>query len=219
MKAIEIKYAGLHFRSKTEAKWALFMDMIGCKYIYEPEGYDLGDSVFYCPDFYLPDIDTFLEIKPIIGGIPSHTKKLAEQSRKRVITMHGSPRLDDDDMGICEELGLPDYDEGGYVAQDECGKDHGYAFCICPLCALVGIEFRGRGERLKCGCTAKDPLRRHKYCHTNELEIAVATCYAAFKWGKNHSNEWAKAQSLPMPRSAFFAIDKMIDQTTNRTEP
>lgn len=104
MKAIEVKYDGHTFRSKTEAKWAMFMDIIGCKYIYEPEGYDLGNGVFYCPDFYLPDIETFLEIKPITGGHPSPTVELAVQSRKRVVTFMGEPPIYDecDDGSLCQ---------------------------------------------------------------------------------------------------------------------
>jgi len=64
MKAIETVYNGYRFRSRLEARWAVFFDTLGIKYQYEFEGYDL-DGVWYLPDFYLPDFDTIAEVKPI----------------------------------------------------------------------------------------------------------------------------------------------------------
>lgn len=51
MKAIETFYNGYRFRSRLEARWAVFFDALGVKYEYEPEGFDLGDGDFYLPDF------------------------------------------------------------------------------------------------------------------------------------------------------------------------
>lgn len=62
MKAIETVYAGYRFRSRLEARWAVFFDTLGISYRYEFEGYDL-DGVWYLPDFYLPQYDCFIEIK------------------------------------------------------------------------------------------------------------------------------------------------------------
>jgi hypothetical protein len=84
IKAIETKYNGYHFRSRLEARWAVFFDALGVKYEYEPEGYDLTETynsfndgkeipkdhqltpkeLWYLPDFYLPDYKCFIEIKP-----------------------------------------------------------------------------------------------------------------------------------------------------------
>lgn len=38
IKPIETKYNGFRFRSRLEARWASFFDMIGLKYEYEVEG-------------------------------------------------------------------------------------------------------------------------------------------------------------------------------------
>jgi hypothetical protein len=47
----------------------MFFDSVGIKWVYEPEGYDL-DGEWYIPDFYLPDSDSFLEIKgPAMGNM------------------------------------------------------------------------------------------------------------------------------------------------------
>lgn len=56
IKAIETEYNGYKFRSRLEARWAVFFDAAGIKYEYEPEGFDLGDGVYYLPDFLLHDI-------------------------------------------------------------------------------------------------------------------------------------------------------------------
>lgn len=63
MKAIETKYKGYRFRSRLEARWAVFFDALGLKWEYEPEGYDLGDQGWYLPDFYLPEFNCWIEIK------------------------------------------------------------------------------------------------------------------------------------------------------------
>lgn len=64
MKAIETKYKGYKFRSRLEARWAVFFDALGIKWEYEPEGYQFEDGTMYLPDFYLPDLKTYVEIKP-----------------------------------------------------------------------------------------------------------------------------------------------------------
>ena len=53
IKAIETIYNGYKFRSRLEARWAVFFDNAVIEYEYEPEGFDLG-GVWYLPDFYLP---------------------------------------------------------------------------------------------------------------------------------------------------------------------
>lgn len=51
MKPIETIYNGYRFRSRLEARWAVFFDALGVEYEYEPEGFDLGDGMYYLPDF------------------------------------------------------------------------------------------------------------------------------------------------------------------------
>jgi len=62
IKPIETQYNGYRFRSRLEARWAIFFDMIGLKYEYEMEGYDM-QGIRYLPDFYIPYFDRWLEIK------------------------------------------------------------------------------------------------------------------------------------------------------------
>ena len=63
IKPIETIYKGYRFRSRLEARWAVFFDALGVEYEYEPEGYEFDDGTRYLPDFYLKDIQMFVEIK------------------------------------------------------------------------------------------------------------------------------------------------------------
>lgn len=53
VKAIETIYRGYRFRSRLEARWAIFFDAMGEPWEYEKEGFDLK-GVRYLPDFWLP---------------------------------------------------------------------------------------------------------------------------------------------------------------------
>ena len=63
-KAIDTIYKGYKFRSRLEARWALFFDEMEIKYEYEKEGFDLGTVGWYLPDFWLPEFQIWVEIKP-----------------------------------------------------------------------------------------------------------------------------------------------------------
>lgn len=63
IKAIQTEYNGFKFRSRLEARWAVFFDSAKIKYEYEPEGYQCADGKRYLPDFYLPDFDLYVEVK------------------------------------------------------------------------------------------------------------------------------------------------------------
>jgi len=73
---IETEYAGCRFRSRLEARWAVFFDHLSIAWQYEPQGFvidvpvdglpdgDLADyQVRYLPDFLLPDCGTWIEVK------------------------------------------------------------------------------------------------------------------------------------------------------------
>ena len=51
IKPIETQYNGLRFRSRLEARWAVFFDTLGVEYEYEPEGFELPSGARYLPDF------------------------------------------------------------------------------------------------------------------------------------------------------------------------
>lgn len=73
IRPIETRYAGCRFRSRLEARWAVFFDTLGVRWEYEPEGFvvsmaedengEILSSRAYLPDFWLPDLETYVEVK------------------------------------------------------------------------------------------------------------------------------------------------------------
>jgi len=62
LKAIETHYKGYRFRSRLEARWAVFFDALNVVWEYEREGFEL-ESGRYLPDFWLPASEAWVEIK------------------------------------------------------------------------------------------------------------------------------------------------------------
>ena len=67
IKPIETVYNGYRFRSRLEARWAVFFDSHGIPYIPEPEGLNIN-GICYLPDFYLPDCKQFFEVKGVMDS-------------------------------------------------------------------------------------------------------------------------------------------------------
>lgn len=66
IKPIETIYNGYRFRSRLEARWAVFFDAMGIKYEYEHEGYEIkfeDAPIRYLPDFWLPEWGLHAEVK------------------------------------------------------------------------------------------------------------------------------------------------------------
>ena len=63
IKPIETVYNGYRFRSRLEARWAVFFDTAGIQYEYEHEGFELENGTRYLPDFYFPSYDWYAEVK------------------------------------------------------------------------------------------------------------------------------------------------------------
>lgn len=64
IKSINTHYDGHYFRSRLEARWAAFFVKAGIQYTYEPEGVVLPNGECYLPDFYLPLLNCYAEVKP-----------------------------------------------------------------------------------------------------------------------------------------------------------
>ncbi len=64
LKPIETHYKGYRFRSRLEARWAVFFDALGIKWEYEKEGFCLDGVGYYLPDFWLSHLGVWAEVKP-----------------------------------------------------------------------------------------------------------------------------------------------------------
>lgn len=76
LKAIETRYQGCLFRSRLEARWAVFFDALDIPWEYEKEGYDLGEAGWYLPDFWLPQQQCFFEAKGSVADFSTKLKAL-----------------------------------------------------------------------------------------------------------------------------------------------
>ena len=153
IKAIQTYYKGYHFRSRLEARWAVFFDKAGVKYEYEPEGFDLGAEGWYLPDFWLPELKMWAEIKPDEVDDAAHRKiwalVLMTQQKATILSgdpyesVNASPSWDSPYEWALTVPLAPDHPAGKPV-----GEDYGYNFCVCPICDSVGFEYMGRGGRV-----------------------------------------------------------------------
>lgn len=79
IKAIETHYKGFRFRSRLEARWAVFFDVLGVPWRYELDGFELagvGKTERYLPDFFVGFMGaghTWFEIKPYIFDNKGYT--------------------------------------------------------------------------------------------------------------------------------------------------
>jgi hypothetical protein len=92
IKPIETVYKGYRFRSRTEARWAIFFDWREVAWEYEREGYDLGGT-YYLPDFWLSTINMWAEVKPD-EFTPEERRKcelLCCHTGKPVLLLSGQP--------------------------------------------------------------------------------------------------------------------------------
>lgn len=95
MKAIETRYKGYNFRSRLEARWAVYFDELRVDWEYEKEGFELP-SGRYLPDFYFPWMSVWAEVKPDRELTREENIKLYEFSTQpgvRMILLSGPPEL------------------------------------------------------------------------------------------------------------------------------
>jgi hypothetical protein len=173
IKAIETRYKGCNFRSRLEARWAVFFDTLGIEWQYEPQGFELVPYVgdpdnpwdssepshlgYYLPDFLLPTVGsngTWFEVKgrgPDYDG-GNKAQRLSALTKQRVFVAWGDMPAMVDDYGY-----MPGQGSAGFTRDIELngGEDYNYAWCICPACGRPGIAYEGRGDRV-CGIEAVD---------------------------------------------------------------
>lgn len=87
------RYGGVTYRSRTEARWAIFFDALGVRADYEFEGFDLGRGG-YLPDFWLPAQSVFLEVKPAAPSEEERAKcaEVARVTQYDMLLAEGPPR-------------------------------------------------------------------------------------------------------------------------------
>lgn len=155
--SLRTEYRGTIYRSRLEARWAVFLDALDVPHLYEPEAFDLGDGTAYLCDFKLPASRIWIEIKPTLPS-PEEIEKcrwLAQIVPDDVRLLYGEVGWWKwHNFGIGAQAGgigiyvekRPDGERIADVDQSAI-----YCPCICPTCGLFGVEFEGRADRLRCG--------------------------------------------------------------------
>lgn len=158
IKPIETYYNGYRFRSRLEARWAVFFDYLNIKYQYEPEGFKLHDGTYYLPDFYLDDFDLYVEIKPFDRSVVHHVGDNNKWERKC------ANFRDSTDRAILLCYGAPADDLYKYLfAFDTCDSSAGTSeydalftvysgrivLCTCPTRTDRDVYTRGFSSGLK----------------------------------------------------------------------
>jgi hypothetical protein len=92
---IPTRYAGYHFRSRLEARWAVFFDTLRISWEYEPEGFQTSLG-WYLPDFHIrvPD-DSYpywFEVKPEGAPDDARHRALCVETATPFIVARGLPR-------------------------------------------------------------------------------------------------------------------------------
>lgn len=80
LRAIETSYNNYRFRSRLEARWAVFFDVLSIEYWYEYQGFQLRRGLKYLPDFWLPQVNMWGEVKAK-ALTPEETEKCQELAR------------------------------------------------------------------------------------------------------------------------------------------
>ena len=133
------------YRSRLEARWAVFFRAAGIEALYETEGFDLP-SDYYLPDFYLVDLGAWFELK---GQSPNQredilARELAVATNRAVYLRVGSPstRLVGNASMITAYRPTP---SGPLSVEDT------QLFAECPECGRVDIVLRGEAQRVCAG--------------------------------------------------------------------
>jgi hypothetical protein len=94
---VETRYKGYRFRSRTEARWAVYFDALWIAWEYEKEGYDLSEHGYgwYLPDFWLPQVHMWAEVKPGEFSEEEKTKciLLASLTDHECLLLTGTPAV------------------------------------------------------------------------------------------------------------------------------
>lgn len=212
--AIDTSYKGYLFRSRLEARWAVFLDRMGVRWEYEKEGYNL-DGDYYLPDFWLPDWNCWLEIKPDEPTEHEITvgKKLCETSKFCIVFAIGLPSSEFGSIKVfCPNdagVEMIDLEECCFLAVDIRSPN---PLCIIGeeekifLTCLYGyrLYFLSSEEFQDNGCSVSGVYT--DYRPLNDQELSYARC-CRFEHGETPASMTAK-QAAAQIRQIRLAASK-----------
>lgn len=124
IRPIETRYKGYRFRSRLEARWAVFFDALALKWEYEPEGFQTSAGP-YLPDFRVMTPQgnpTWYEVKP---------STISQDSKFDTFSL---------------AMNQPPYEQGEW----DPFKDYDFSVTRCAL--LTGDPVEHLGKKDTCVC-------------------------------------------------------------------
>ena len=176
IKPIETRAYGCRFRSRLEARWAVAFTEAEIAWQYEPEGFDLGEAGFYLPDFWLPQVSMWAEVK---AGRPTDeevgkAKALAEQSGFPCLLLVGPPAVHAY-WAIHPELLWVD------VSDEEFGS-----LAVMDYCPFEGSDYHITERRFYCNSGMKGYFHMPFHLvYVNQHTAVVAALSARFEHGES----------------------------------
>lgn len=151
IKAIPTNYNGVHFESRIEARHAVFMDSLGVPWKYEPQGFEFQDGTRYLPDFELPSMRAYLEVKPTRPTI-EETHKACTLAVETLCRVFVSWQIDDPPFSY----DVPSASMTCALPSDI--MDEQFWWCECPYCHEIDIQWQGMVSRSPCRCCRERDL-------------------------------------------------------------
>ncbi len=195
IKSIPTSYNGYSCRSRAEARWMVAFDEAKIDYEYEPQGFDLKEAGRYLPDFYLPQVDMYAEVKGRAFNMEELKKAraLSEESGKAVLLLDGPPARKA--YWAIEPTALSDNaDTGGWSEMLQEDEDSGEVFFACDYDIFEHSEYWLYEGRFYCNTGwAEDPdspgFPKSHYCghKESESEAVMAARSARFEHGESGS--------------------------------
>jgi len=152
MKVIQTSYSGYLFRSRLEARWAVFFDSLNINWEYEKEGFEFKNGRRYLPDFWLLDVyarnnqwqGIWMEIKGVNPTeIEEYKCHLLEEATAQPVFLA---------VGIPPGKGVD-----GYGIIDFPCMFSGQTFCKCYHCGSIKIDDSLETNPCqKCGSLSED---------------------------------------------------------------
>lgn len=206
MHSIDTYYDRNYFRSRLEARWAVFFNKAGIKYQYEPQGFKSDSGEMYLPDFYLPETylrkskGVYVEIKPDI--YVGDTIPASYWFEDNLVLFKDTPDLylfydavGDSQGGFenatregykmcgCDPLGSGDCpgDIPGHKYISHSSWDNYMRFWLCDKCSSNKIDFNssGKGHCPTEGCNGA-------YNNEKLYKAALAANMARFEHKNKH---------------------------------
>jgi hypothetical protein len=123
IRAIETVFGGYRFRSRLEARWAVFLTTLGVPFQYEPEGFKIG-RLRYLPDFYLPEAFGWIEAKPLAPDERELEKAIgfASKAETPIAIFAGEPWPWKHDIIVCDIAGVMTVKNAVLAQCSKCGR-------------------------------------------------------------------------------------------------